>query len=81
LLLLVAYRLLALGSEWCLRRQWFEHSARADLLGEDVGLAEIHKLYRCHDWPLGHKPALFALLTSVGVTYSIQRLVRCADLI
>ena len=31
----------------------------ADLLGEDVGLAEIHKLYRCHDRLLEHKQALF----------------------
>jgi transposase len=59
LLLLVAYRLLAPGSEWRLHRQWFERSAMADLLGEDVGLAEIHKLYRCHDRLLAHKQALF----------------------
>src|SRR5256714_2717793 len=50
---------LAPGSEWRLHRQWFERSARADLLGEDVGLAEIHKLYRCHDRLLEHKQALF----------------------
>jgi transposase len=59
LLLLATYRLLAPGSEWHLHRQWFEHSAMADLLGEDVGLAEIHKLYRCHDRLLEHKQALF----------------------
>jgi transposase len=59
LLLLTAYRLLAPGSEWRLHRQWFEGSAMADLLGEDVGLAEIHKLYRCHDRLLEHKQALF----------------------
>jgi transposase len=50
---------LAPGSEWRLHRQWFERSAMADLLGEDVGLAEIHKLYRCHDRLLEHKQALF----------------------
>jgi transposase len=59
LLLLASYRLLAPGSEWHLHRQWFEHSAMADLLGEDAGLAEIHKLYRCHDRLLEHKQALF----------------------
>jgi transposase len=59
LLLLATYRLLAPGSEWRLHRQWFEHSAMADLLGEDAGLAEIHKLYRCHDRLLEHKQALF----------------------
>ncbi len=59
LLLLATYRLLAPGSEWRLHRQWFEGSAMADLLGEDVGLAEIDKLYRCHDRLLEHKQALF----------------------
>ena len=46
---LVAYRLLSPGSEWHLHREWFQRSALADLLGEDAGLAEIHKPYRCHD--------------------------------
>src|SRR5260370_1283847 len=55
----VVERPLPLGSEWRLHRQWFEGSAMADLLGEDVGLAEIHKLYRCHDQLLEHKQALF----------------------
>ena len=59
LFVLVAYRLLAPGSEWRLHRHWFEHTALADLLGADFGLAEIHKLYRCHDRLLEHKAALF----------------------
>ena len=59
LFVLVAYRLLAPGSEWRLHRQWFEGSALADLLGADFGLAEIHKLYACHDRLLAHKQALF----------------------
>ena len=46
---LVAYRLIAPGSEWRLHRQWFLDSAMADLLGADFGLAEAHKLYACHD--------------------------------
>jgi hypothetical protein len=45
-LLLATHRLLAPGSEWRLHREWFARSAMADLLGEDLGLAEIHKLYR-----------------------------------
>ena len=49
LFVLVAYRLLSPGSEWRLHRQWFEGSALADLLGADEGLADIHKLYACHD--------------------------------
>src|SRR5712672_1359047 len=59
LFVLVAYRLLAPGSEWRLHREGFERSAMADLLGEDLGLDEIHKLYRCHDRLLEHKQALF----------------------
>ena len=59
LFVLAAYRLLAPGSEWRLHREWFAHSALVDLLGADFGLAEIHKLYACHDRLLAHKPALF----------------------
>ncbi|HKM82174.1 MAG TPA: IS1634 family transposase [Candidatus Acidoferrum sp.] len=64
LFVLAAYRLLAPGSEWRLHREWFERTALADLLGADFGLAEIHKLYRCHDRLLEHKEALFDHLTS-----------------
>src|SRR5208282_2247955 len=39
LFVLVAYRLLAPGSEWRLHREWFERTALADLLGRDFGLA------------------------------------------
>src|SRR6266705_1885207 len=59
LFVLVAYRLLAPGSEWRLHREWFQRSALADLLGEDAGVAETHKLYRCHDRLLVHKQAVF----------------------
>lgn len=61
---LVAYRLIAPGSEWKLHRDWFGKSAMADLLGADFGLAEAHKLYACHDLLLPHKGALFAHLTA-----------------
>jgi transposase len=64
LFVLVAYRLLAPGSEWRLHREWFQRSALADLLGEDAGVAEIHKLYRCHDRLLAHKQAVFDHLTT-----------------
>jgi hypothetical protein len=60
---LCAYRLLDPGSEWRLHRQWFETSAMGDLLGEDFRLAELHKLYQCHDFILKHKSALFDHLT------------------
>jgi transposase len=60
---LVTYRLLDPGSEWRLYRHWFEHSAMADLLGADVELAEIHKLYACHERLLKHKAELFTHLT------------------
>jgi len=60
---LVAYRLLDPGSEWRLYRHWFEHSAMADLLGAELELAEIHKLYECHERLLEHKGDLFTHLT------------------
>jgi len=62
LAVLTVYRLLAPGSEWRLHRQWFEHSALADLLGVDFSLADPHKLYGCHDQILAHKGALFSHL-------------------
>ena len=60
---LVFYRLIEPGSEWRLYRHWFEHSALADLLGVDLELADIHKLYECHDRLLTHKQELFNHLT------------------
>lgn len=60
---LVTYRLLDPGSEWRLYRHWFEHSAMADLLGADLRLADIHKLYQCHEHLLEHKQDLFTHLT------------------
>ncbi len=60
---LVSYRLLDPGSEWRLYRHWFEHSAMADLLGADLELAQIHKLYECHERLLEHKQGLFTHLT------------------
>jgi transposase len=57
------YRLVSPGSEWRLHRHWFDHSAMADLLGGDFVLAEIHRLYECHDKLLKHKTALFDHLT------------------
>jgi transposase len=60
---LVAYRFLDPGSEWRLHRHWYEHSAMADLLGEDFRLAADDTLYRCLDRLLAHKQALFGHLT------------------
>lgn len=61
---LVTYRLLNPGSEWRLYRHWFEHNAMADLLGADLRLADIHKLYACHEHLLKHKRDLFTHLTA-----------------
>lgn len=61
--ILVFYRLIEPGSEWRLYRHWFEHSALADLLGAGLELADIHKLYACHDRLLAHKRELFDHLT------------------
>jgi transposase len=60
LFILVAYRLLSPGAEWRLYRLWYERSALGDLLGgSDSGIADIHKLYECHDRLLEHKQAVF----------------------
>ena len=61
---LVFYRLLDPGSEWRLHRQWFDGSAVGDLLGEDFGLVQIDKLYRCLDRLLVHKEGFFRALTA-----------------
>ena len=61
--ILVFYRLIEPGSEWRLYRHWFEHSALADLLGVGLELADIHKLYACHDRLLKHQRELFDHLT------------------
>jgi len=63
LFVLVAYRLIAPGSEWRLHRQWYEHTALGDLLGAQADVADIHKLYACHDRLLAHKAALFDQLS------------------
>lgn len=59
---LVCYRLIDPGSEWRLHRQWYERSAMGDLLGEDFGLVQSDKLYRCLDKLLPHKQAFFSYL-------------------
>ncbi len=59
---LVCYRLIAPGSEWRLHRQWFERSAMGDLLGEDAGLAQASRLYRCLDLLVEHKQPMFSFL-------------------
>jgi len=63
LFVLVAYRLIAPGSEWRLHREWYGRTALSDLLGADASLADPHTLYRCHDRLLEHKQALFTHLT------------------
>ncbi len=59
---LTIYRLVDPGSEWRLHRQWFEHSAMADLLEADFALAQKDNLYRCLDKLLAHRAALFGHL-------------------
>jgi transposase len=59
---LVAYRLIDPGSEWRLHRQWYQHTAMGDLLGEDFALVSKDKLYRCLDQLLEHKAELFSFL-------------------
>jgi hypothetical protein len=76
LLVLVAYRLIAPGSEWRLHREWYPRSAMGDLLGADGGLVAKDNPYRCLDKLLAHKDALFAFLTRrwqdlFGVRYDL----------
>ncbi len=59
---LVSYRLISPGSEWRLHREWYRRSAMADLLGEDAGLVQKDKLYRCLDKLLPHKEDFFSHL-------------------
>ena len=61
--MIAIYRLVSPGSEWRLHRHWFDQSAMADLLGGNFSLAEIHRLYECHDKLLEHKTDLFDHLT------------------
>ena len=56
---LTTYRLIEPGSEWRLHREWFKHSAMADLLQEDFSLAQKDNLYRCLDKLLEHREELF----------------------
>lgn len=58
LLILVVYRLLSPGSEWRLHREWYGHSALADLLDGDA-VIDSHALYACHALLLEHKAGLF----------------------
>ncbi len=74
--ILVVYRLLDPGSEWRLHRQWFEASAMGDLVGEDDGVVQIDKLYRCLDKLVVHKQDLFTTLgsrwrTLFGATFEV----------
>ena len=56
---LVTYRLIDPGSEFRVHREWFSHSAMADILGSDFSLAGKDNLYRCLDRVLPHREALF----------------------
>ncbi len=60
--LLVVNRLCDPGSEFRLHRQWFDRSAMDELLGEDFGVAEKDRLYRCLDRALPHKDELCLFL-------------------
>ena len=59
---LVFYQLIDPSSEWRLHRQWYEHSAMSDVLGEGDELVQIDKLYRCLDKVVAHKREMFSYL-------------------
>jgi len=76
LLVLVAYRFLAPGSEWHLHREWYARSAMGDLLGEDRAVVAKDTLYRCLDKLVAHKADLFTFLARrwqdlFGATYDL----------
>lgn len=75
---LVCYRLIAPGSEWRLHRQWYGHSAMADLLGTEAPVIGDDTLYRCLDRLLAHKTAMFTFLKQrwtdlFGATFEVLR--------
>lgn len=57
--LLVVNRLMDPGSEFRVHRQWFDQSAMDVLLGQDFGVAEKDRWYRCLDGVLAHQQDLF----------------------
>ena len=59
---LTVYRLVNPGSEFRFHRQWYPHTALADLLGEDSALAQEDKPYRCLDLLVEHRDQLFDYL-------------------
>jgi len=76
LLVSVAYRLIAPGSEWRCWRLWYERSALGDLLGPDFHLGNKDQLYAVLDRLLPHRDALFAHLRArwqdlFGVKYEV----------
>ena len=76
LLVSVAYRLIAPGSEWKCWRLWYERSALGDLLGPDFHLGNKDQLYALLDRLLPHRDALFAHLRArwqdlFGVKYEV----------
>jgi hypothetical protein len=62
LLVSVAYRLIAPGSEWKCWRLWYERSAMGDLLGSDFYLGNKDQLYQVLDRVLAPRADLFAHL-------------------
>lgn len=59
---LTVYRLLDPGSEFRFHREWYARTALPDLLGEDFGLAQKDKPYRCLDLLPAHRDELFGHL-------------------
>jgi transposase len=59
---LTVYRLLDPGSEFRFHREWYARTALSDLLGEDFGLAQKDKPYRCLDLLPPHRDELFGHL-------------------
>jgi hypothetical protein len=78
LLVLTAYRLIALGAEWRLHREWYGRSDLADPLGADAGLTDSHTLYRCYHRLLEHKRARSITWWDAGGICSTRLLSCCS---
>jgi hypothetical protein len=77
---LVCYQLIEPGSEWRLHRHWYERSAMGDLLGEDFGLVQIDRLYRCLGISCCISARCFRIYTSAGAPCSMCGLTCCSTI-
>jgi len=69
----VLYRFIAPGAEWRLHREWFRHSAVADLLGGDFSLADIFVSFLSHCLYVSLKARLRPLAAGLTVRTVLEK--------